>query len=231
MQTGGWLTGVRAVVFDAVGTLITPDPPAPAVYAEIGRKFGSRLDRDVITARFRTAFRAEEEIDRAAGWRTDEAREERRWRTIVAATLTDVEHPEACFRELWQHFCRSTAWRFEPAAGPVIAELRCRGLAVGIASNFDDRLRTVVAGLPELASISALVISSEVGWRKPASAFFDAVVRAVRCSSGEVLHIGDDRTNDYEGALAAGLAAVLYDSHGGVREFPATIVSLAKVLA
>src|SRR5262245_26831348 len=35
------LAGVRAVVFDAVGTLITPDPPAPAVYSAVGRRHGS----------------------------------------------------------------------------------------------------------------------------------------------------------------------------------------------
>src|SRR5207247_3922572 len=124
----------------------TPDPPAPAVYAEVGRKCGSRLGVEVIAARFRAAFRAEEETDRAAGWRTDEDREERRWRTIVAATLDGVTDAEACFRELWEHFARPTAWRCDPAAGQVIAELGRRGLAIGIDSNFDRRLRTVLAG-------------------------------------------------------------------------------------
>src|SRR5439155_27007819 len=139
------------------GTLIPPDPPAPAVYAEVGRKFGSRVGVEVIAARFRAAFLAEEETDRAAGWRTDEAREERRWRMIVAATLDGVTDAEACFRELWQHFARPAAWRSDPAAGPVIAELRRRGLAVGIASNFDRRLRSVVAGLPALASPKSII--------------------------------------------------------------------------
>lgn len=216
MRTDGWLTGVRAVVFDAVGTLIMPDPPAHAVYAEVGRRFGSRLDQDVITARFRAAFRAEEEVDRAAGWRTDEEREMRRWRTIVAATLDDVTDGESCFRELWRHFARPSAWRSDPDAGQVIAELRRRGLSVGIASNFDGRLRSVAAGLPALAPVSTLVISSEVGWRKPAGAFFEAVARAVRCEPGEVLHVGDDRANDYDGALAAGLRAVLLPDLGGL---------------
>jgi putative hydrolase of the HAD superfamily len=208
MRADGWLTGVRAVVFDAVGTLISPDPRPAAVYAEIGRRFGSRLDEGVITSRFRAAFRAEEEVDRANGWRTDEAREERRWRSIVALTLDDVADAEACFRELWQHFARPVAWRCDSAAETVIAELRGRGLTVAMASNFDARLRTVVAGLSPLAAIGPIVISSEVGWRKPAAAFFDAVVRAVGCSPGEVLHVGDDRANDYEGALATGLRSV-----------------------
>src|SRR5438132_815361 len=72
----------RAVFFDAVGTLIHPDPPAPAVYAEAARRFGSRLDLPAVTTRFRAAFRRQEEIDHAGGLRTDEAREVARWRAI-----------------------------------------------------------------------------------------------------------------------------------------------------
>jgi len=218
MQTDGRLTGVRAVVFDAVGTLITPDPPASAVYAEVGRRLGSRLDLDTITARFRLAFRAEEEIDRAAGWRTDEDREERRWREIVAKTLDDVGDPEACFRELWQHFAQSSGWRCDPAAGRVIAELRRRGMTVGMASNFDGRLRTVVAGLPALGAVRPIVISSEVGWRKPAARFFEKIVQAVGHSPAEVLHVGDDLGNDYDGALAAGLKALHLATFGHLAE-------------
>ena len=32
------LTGVRAVAFDAVGTLIYPEPPVAQVYAAVGRR-------------------------------------------------------------------------------------------------------------------------------------------------------------------------------------------------
>jgi putative hydrolase of the HAD superfamily len=211
MRDEGHLAGVRAVVFDAVGTLIAPDPPPPAVYADVGRRHGSRRGLDEIAARFRAAFRAQDEADRAAGWRTDEAREERRWRAIVAATLDDVTDPEECFQELWDHFARPAAWRCASAAGSVVAELARRGLTVGIASNFDRRLRAVVGGLTELAAVRPVVISSEVGWRKPAREFFEGVVREVGCRPGEVVMAGDDLENDYAGAVAAGLRAVLLD--------------------
>ena len=107
---GGLLRGVRAVFFDAVGTLIVPDPPAPEAYAAVGRRHGSRLAVATVADRFRAAFRREEESDRAAGWRTDDRREGRRWRSIVAAVLDDVPDAEACFRELWDHFARPAAW-------------------------------------------------------------------------------------------------------------------------
>jgi putative hydrolase of the HAD superfamily len=218
MRTNSWLTGVRAVVFDAVGTLITPDPPAPAVYADVGRRHGSRLEPDVIASRFRAAFRAEEELDRAAGWRTSDNREERRWRAIVAATLDDVADLEACFGELWLHFARPGSWRCDPTVGRVIPELWRRGFTVGMASNFDGRLRTVVAGLPAVAALRPIVISSEVGWRKPAAEFFQELVKAVGRSPAEVLHVGDDVLNDCDGALAAGLRALHVSRIGSLAE-------------
>jgi putative hydrolase of the HAD superfamily len=204
----------RAVFFDAVGTLIHPDPPAPAVYAAVGRRYGSALDMETITARFRSAFRRQEAIDRLAGWRTDEDREYARWREIVAETLDDVTDAEACFRELHAYFARPDAWRVQAKAGPTIRTLVERGWYIGMASNFDARLRGVVAGLPELAPVRTIVISSEVGFRKPAAPFFTEIGRRAKMDRTRIIYLGDDFSNDYTGALTMGMKAILFDQEG-----------------
>jgi putative hydrolase of the HAD superfamily len=200
---------VRAVFFDAVGTLIHPEPSAAAVYAAMARSLGSRLTEAGISARFRTAFARQEALDRADGWRTSEERERRRWRQIVAEVLPDVCDGERCFRELFTHFGRPQAWRCDPEAAGVLAELDRRGYVLGMASNYDARLHAVAAGFPELRPLRHVVISSEVGWRKPAPEFFRAICARLGLAPAEVLYVGDDRANDYEGARAAGLRAVL----------------------
>jgi putative hydrolase of the HAD superfamily len=207
------LPPIRAVLFDAVGTLIHPEPPAGAVYGEAGRRFGSRRDPATIAARFRAAFRRQEELDRAGGLRTDERREWARWWAIVTEVLDDVADAAACFRYLYDHFAAPGAWRVEAGAGPVLRALAGRGIELGVASNFDGRLRGVLAGLTELAPLRHVVISAEVGWRKPAGEFFRAACRATGCAPEEVLIVGDDVENDYAGARAAGLAARLFDPH------------------
>ncbi len=209
-----WLREVRAVFFDAVGTVIVPDPPAAAVYAEVGRRHGSQLTDAEVRSRFVAAFRQEEEADRAAGLRTDEAREEDRWRRIVSSVLDDVADPAACFAEMFEHFARPSSWRCDADTAGVVRTLAEAGFRLGLASNFDGRLRSVVAGLPELAGVERLVISSEVGWRKPAPAFFAAVCREAGCPAEQVLLVGDDRANDYDGARAAGLRAILFEPTG-----------------
>lgn len=50
------LSGVRAVVFDAVGTLIRPEPSVAAVYSEIGRRHGAELNPAEVRARVPDAF-------------------------------------------------------------------------------------------------------------------------------------------------------------------------------
>src|SRR5437588_472394 len=81
-----------------------PEPPAPQAYHAVGRRFGSRLSPDEVRRRFRAAFQREELRDRAAGLQTSEAREEERWRGVVAEVLDDVTDPAACFAELFEHF-------------------------------------------------------------------------------------------------------------------------------
>jgi putative hydrolase of the HAD superfamily len=217
------------VVFDAVGTLIEPVPSPSLVYERVGRRWGSQRDSAAITRRFRDAFEAEEAVDRLDGNRTSEAREKERWRRIVYAVLDDLTEPERCFIELFEHFQRPLAWRARADAGLSLATLRERGLAVGIASNFDARLRTVLAGIPVLASITSLCISSEVGWKKPARQFYEALTVIIGLPPGEILHVGDNRAHDYEAAHAAGLRAVLLDpdSH---EVGPQQISQLAELL-
>jgi putative hydrolase of the HAD superfamily len=219
---------IRAVVFDAVGTLIHPDPPVADVYANAGRLFGSRLATSEIATRFRAAFRRQEESDFAAGLRTSEAREVERWRAIVGEVLDDVIDREACFRHLYDHFAQPDAWRMEADASATLAALTAQGYRTAIASNFDHRLRAILApttlcGLP-------LVVSAEIGWRKPASAFFERVCRSVAAQPHDVLYVGDQVENDYTGAMSAGLASLVFDPERSAPTHVSRIFRLSELV-
>ena len=210
--------GTRAVFFDAVGTLLFPHPPVAAVYADFATRHGAVFTAEQVRGPLRSAFFRQEELDHAAGWRTDEARERARWQTVVRESLAGADH-EPCFAALWDWFATPRAWTVHPEAAEVIRTLADRGFAVGIASNFDERLRPLVRAFPALALLAdRCVISSAVGWRKPARGFFAEVVRVAGCEPGEVLFVGDDRRNDYDGATAAGLRAVLFDPEGRMKD-------------
>ena len=199
------------IFFDAVGTLVHPEPSAPAVYAAIGRRFGSRLEEAQIALRFRAAFRRQEEADYANGLRTSEEREIARWRAIVREVMDDVADAEACFQALYAHFAGADAWCCVPETTEVLATLAARGHALGIASNFDQRLRSIVEQMPPLRPVRYLVISSEIGWRKPAVNFFVDMCQQAGATADQVLYVGDDPINDYEGGRSAGLRVLILE--------------------
>lgn len=208
------LSNIRAIVLDAVGTLIHPDPPAPELYAQVGKRWGSRLDAAAIKTRFIQAFELEEQTDQRLRWRTSEEREMERWQHIVARVLDDVSDEKACFQTLFEHFSRPESWRCDAATGQVLSGLAQQGFLLGMASNYDSRLHRVMAGKPELRHIQHVIISAEVGWRKPAAEFFAAVCRIVGLPADQVLYVGDDLINDVQGAQSAGLHAVWFNPVG-----------------
>jgi putative hydrolase of the HAD superfamily len=118
---------------------------------------------------------------------------------------------DRCFDELFEHFGKASAWRCYDDVEETVARIESRGLEIVIASNFDYRLHAVCLGWPPLQRARAVVVSSEVGWRKPGALFFEALVATCGCRADEVLMVGDDPVNDIQGALEAGLQAVWLD--------------------
>jgi len=209
---------IRGVVFDAVGTIIRPEPQLAVVYQECGRSFGVELPQAEILARFLAEFRREDERDRAElDWNDSDAREAARWRAIVAAVFGDRLAPpllDEAFARLWMHYSRPESWRVYDDVAPLWERLRHRGLRIGIGSNYDSRLLSVVAGLEPLARHEGLFISSLVGTRKPGEAFYRHIATEWSMAPAELAFLGDDWENDVAAPRAAGWHAWHLNRHG-----------------
>jgi putative hydrolase of the HAD superfamily len=220
---------VRAVFFDAVGTVILPAVPATQVYATAAERHGLTTDPATLGSRLWGQFRAEEAHDRELNWVTSEARERERWRNIVFAAIDGAT--DDLFEELYQHFARPAAWIVTPTAAECIARLHANGVPVGMGSNYDSRLASVVNGTSALRPLGErLVISSQVGVRKPGRGFFEHVIQTAGCAPSDILFVGDDLQNDFDGATAAGLRAVLLDEHGKHPHVNPRVRSLSEVV-
>ncbi|HEV3344531.1 MAG TPA: HAD family hydrolase, partial [Pirellulales bacterium] len=73
-------------------------------------------------------------------------------------------------------------------------------------------------------------VSSELGVRKPSPDFFSQIAKALHVAAERILLVGDDRSNDYLAARAAGWQAVFLD-RDGERGGEDTIRSLAELPA
>jgi putative hydrolase of the HAD superfamily len=218
-------------LFDAVGTLIHPDPPVTVAYQRAAQSLGLRIDDEQIRGRFHEAFARQEEFDRLQGRTTSPQREIERWREIVAEVFHEAapspELRDRLFAHLWRHFARPESWRVDPDAAASWQVLSARGLIVAIASNFDDRLIEIAQQIPPLDRADRLFISARIGHRKPAADFFRFIERDLAIAPGELLSVGDDPENDYQGARSVGWQAILLDRQSQANN--ATIASLSEL--
>lgn len=203
---------IKVVAFDAVGTLIYAEPSVSATYCRVLNELsGSPVDESFVrkVLGIRLAERSSHE-----NLRTNEDAERQYWYDLIAELVPDANRVDACFDSLYRHFGIASNWRcYHDVAGTLNA-LKSAGLQLVLASNFDERLNAVSAGLEELQEISSVIISSEVGWRKPAPTFFDIVCQQTSCRPEEILFVGDDLINDIHGAKQAGMATAWIDRKG-----------------
>jgi len=202
---------IRAVAFDAVGTLIEPVPSVADAYRQAALSVGLDLPSAVIRERFVKVFAADDTTEEHS---TNELNEVYRWRNIVEACLPELDQTRSnqAFDQLWEHFAKPSSWRLFPDVAETFHWLAQKGVKVCIASNFDARLRQVWGGLFGVDKpLDYLVISSEVGFRKPGEGFYKAVLGHLEEPPESVLFIGDDWINDVEFPAKFGFKANLLD--------------------
>lgn len=107
------------------------------------------------------------------------------------------------------------AAEFPPHHGPLLARL-ARRYRLAVVSNFDWTPTAVgilaSAGVRDL--FTAIVVSDQVGWRKPRREIFEEALRRVGGRAGEALFVGDRADIDVLGAQRAGMAAVWINRDG-----------------
>jgi putative hydrolase of the HAD superfamily len=211
--------GLAAVSLDATGTLFAPGDLA-ADYARILARHGTRLAAERLAVLLPEVWRefsarADPSRDRFAA-HAGGARGF--WRDVVdrVTDLAGVARvtPFAA-AELYDHFARPAAWRVFPEVPVALERLAARGLALAVVSNWDERLPLLLARLGLGARFAAIVVSAEVGVEKPHRRIFDAAVERLAVAPERIVHVGDRRLEDVEGAEAAGLRALWLDRAGG----------------
>lgn len=206
---------IRAVLFDATGTLIEPAERVGATYARFAASHGASLAPDRLEKAFRRALAgAGAPLFPEAAASEVPALERGWWRRVVRTTLRDADPQhrltdlEACFRELFAHYAGPAAWRARRGARALLVSLRRRGLATAVVSNFDGRLPGLLAGLGLLDLLDAVLLPARTHAVKPQRRAFAAALEALGVEASEALFVGDDADRDLAGARAAGLAAV-----------------------
>lgn len=197
----------KALLVDAVGTLLVPSQPMAQIYRQFGEKYGVRFSEDEILNRYRWAY--EQPWGRSRLRYVNDGRPF--WQFIVTSSTgcSDSQY----FEELYHYYTTDKAWHLcDPDAEKVFEALRDAGVKTAVVSNFDTRLRPLLRALKCDHWFDAVAVSAEIAAEKPNPTIFLRACDLLGVKPEDAVHVGDDRRNDLWGARDAGCDAWLWGS-------------------
>lgn len=118
------------------------------------------------------------------------------------------------FEDLYDLFAHPKNWRLFPDALPTLRALHSKKIKLGIISNWDSRLLVLSQRMGLTQEVEFVLASAVEGVAKPNRRLFRKALNIAKVAAGEALHVGDSLKEDYHGAEAAGIRALLLDRLG-----------------
>ncbi len=209
----------QVIFLDAVGTLFGVRGSVGQIYSQMASKYGVSCAPEIVDRHFYTAFKTsspcvfpDASIDKIPQL------EYQWWKSLNQQTFTaagvwsQFSDFDAFFDELYQYFATSAAWEIYPDVVIALTQWQQAGIPLGVLSNFDSRLYTVLKVLDLAQYFSTVTISTEVGAAKPQPEIFTAALNKYQANPADAWHIGDSHGDDYLGASAVGMTAIWIDS-------------------
>ena len=206
---------IRTVFFDAGNTLLTPAVPEALVLQRAAASLGAQVSVAAIEQHIPTMYEYYEQIFKRDNsvWASDD--------TAVAiwmdmyqylCKLVGISHigPEVS-RLAFDTFLDPTSWRVFDDVLPTLEALKAQGIKLGLISNWDNSLESIVEGTGIKPYFDVIISSAVVGLHKPQPQIFTLGINALKAQRSKTLYVGDHLDADIIGAARSGLTPVLID--------------------
>lgn len=203
----------RALLLDALGTLVELEPPVEPLRRELRERF----ELEVSAVEASAALRAEIAFYRA---NHDEASDRERLKELRAraAEALRIALPPAAaglpLAPLTEALLAALHFRPFAEVPDVLRAARDRGVRLVVVSNWDVSLHDVLAETGLASLLDGVLTSAELGSAKPDAEIFARGLALAGVDAGEALHIGDSVAHDVAGARAAGIEPLLVVREG-----------------
>jgi putative hydrolase of the HAD superfamily len=195
-----------AVSLDALGTLVELEPPAPRLVRALARR-GVEVGLAAAERAFAAeiAYYVEHHLEGFDPASLDALRD--RCAAVLGESLgvSGVREP----------MLESLRFRAFSDAAPTLRELRSRGMALVVVSNWDCALPGVLDDAGLLGLVDWVVSSAVVGAAKPDPAPLRRGLELAGAAAASALHVGDSPDKDLAAARAAGIRGLVISRDGG----------------
>ena len=198
------MKGIRAVLFDAGGTLIHLD----------GERICAAAGIPFTAAAFEAAEAAATAQVREWILRHPQSTDAERFPLYFGAILRELGVEKAArtgaIRRIAAEHARANLWsRAGELAGPTLDALHARRYRLGVVSNADGRVRRLLEDAGLASRLDFVLDSAEVGCEKPDPRIFLVATERLGLLPAACAYVGDIYDIDIVGAERAGLAPIL----------------------
>ncbi|CAA9480641.1 MAG: hypothetical protein AVDCRST_MAG38-2004 [uncultured Solirubrobacteraceae bacterium] len=201
------MTSPRAILLDALGTLVFFERPGPHLRVELRERLGLEVSEEQASA----AIRAEITHYRANLHRGRDAETLAELRRECATVMLEHLPPaarEADLGKVTAALVASIRFTPYPDAVATLEALRARRLRLVVLSNWDFSLHEMLVNTGLDALVDGAVSSAEYGIAKPDPAIFEHALALAGVAADEAWHVGDSADADVVGAQAAGVRPI-----------------------
>ena len=206
----------KIIFLDAVGTIFGVSGSVGEQYAKIAANFNVNLDPELVNRAFYQSFQSAPKIAFPDLPQSDiPIAEYMWWRSLAEQTfrqtgdLDKFADFDAFFKSLYSYFATDQPWFVYPETRSALDKWQQQGITLGLLSNFDSRIYSVIVALGLEHYFSSITISTEIGAAKPDRLIFESALTKYELERSPELawHIGDSFKEDYQGASAVGITA------------------------
>ena len=205
---------MKAVIFDVDFTLIYP---GPTFRGEGYRAFCARHGMEVDASRFEQGVASAAPILEGPDDMPYNAD------IFIAYTSHIIREMggrgpgvDECSREIYEEWAACQHFELYDDVPEVLRQLADSGVRIGLISNTHRCLASFQSHFELQGLISATVSSSQHGFMKPHPSIFSAALQLLDVKPADATMVGDSIRQDVEGALRAGMRAVLLHRDGSV---------------
>jgi putative hydrolase of the HAD superfamily len=206
---------IEGVIFDLGGTLFEFVGDPDQVYAASRlRLLDSLAELGVDLPRKQAADAVRREVEASHLARAQDHRE-RQAQDVIRHALTAVAQqtiPEALLSQAVKAMFKVSEahWHVMDGAVQALEQVQADGLRLAVLSNASDadNVRRLLDTADLTQFFDPIVVSADIGWRKPAAAIFEPLLDAWGRPSQNLAMVGDTLNADIEGAQKLGIHGI-----------------------
>ena len=206
---------ISTVFFDVGHTLLKPGISESQVFTEAAAQEGVQLDPVAVQRHMPKVYQLYEELyEQDDSFWSDDQRATDIWIQMYEylCQLAGVRrNVNGIAKRVHDRYLDPQSWAPFSDVLPTLDMLKGLGIKMGLISNWDMSLHSVINGLGMGHYFSTIIASASVQMHKPQPRIFQLALEQMNVTSAEAMHVGDHLYADVGGARSAGLTAVLID--------------------